>query len=73
VFNTTELIVGAALARLGLAWVPRDIVEGHIASRSLISVLDEWAATYPGYHLYYASRRASPALALVVDALRLSD
>jgi DNA-binding transcriptional LysR family regulator len=43
VFNTTELIVGAALAGLGLAWVPRDIVEGHIASRSLISVLDEWA------------------------------
>jgi DNA-binding transcriptional LysR family regulator len=73
VFNTSELIVEAALAGLGLAWVPRDIVEGHIASGSLISVLDEWAATYPGYHLYYASRRASPALALVVDALRLSD
>ena len=29
--------------------------------------------TYPGYHLYYASRRASPALALVVEALRSTE
>lgn len=26
--------------------------------------------SYPGYHLYYPSRRASPALALVIEALR---
>jgi DNA-binding transcriptional LysR family regulator len=73
VFNSSELIVEAALAGLGLAWVPRDIVDGHFKSGGLISVLDEWAAIYPGYHLYYASRRASPALALVVDVLRLSS
>lgn len=73
VFNTSELIVEAALAGMGLAWIPRDTVEEYIASRRLIPVLDEWAATYPGYHLYYASRRASPALALVVDALRTPD
>jgi hypothetical protein len=39
----------------------------------LTKVLDDWAMTYPGYHLYYASRRASPALALVVEALRHRD
>jgi hypothetical protein len=33
-------------------------------------VLKEWAASFAGYHAYYASRRASPALALVVEALR---
>ncbi|HEY4083687.1 MAG TPA: LysR family transcriptional regulator [Burkholderiaceae bacterium] len=70
VFNTTELIVGAALAGHGLAWLPADIVREHVAARRLISVLDDWAVTYPGYHLYYASRSASPALALVVKALR---
>jgi DNA-binding transcriptional LysR family regulator len=70
VFNTTELIVGATLAGHGLAWLPADIVREHIAARRLISVLDDWAVTYPGYHLYYASRSASPALALVVKALR---
>lgn len=71
VFNTTELIVAAALAGHGLAWVPSDIVSENIALGRLIAVLDDWAITYPGHHLYYASRNASPALALVVAALRL--
>jgi DNA-binding transcriptional LysR family regulator len=69
-FNTSELIIAAALAGHGLAWAPVDTVDGHIAAGRLLSVLDDWAATFPGYHLYYASRRASPALVLVVDVLR---
>ena len=69
-FNSSDLIIAAALAGHGLAWVPVDTVDGHIAAGRLLSVLDDWAATFPGYHLYYASRRASPALVLVVDALR---
>jgi DNA-binding transcriptional LysR family regulator len=73
VFNTSDLIIPAALAGLGLAWLPDDLVKEHIAAGRLVSVLDEWAATYPGYHLYYASRRASPALALVVEALRHAE
>jgi len=71
VFNSTELVLAAALSGYGLAWVPGDLVEEHIAAGRLRSTLDDWAATFPGYHLYYASRRASPALTLVVDALRL--
>jgi DNA-binding transcriptional LysR family regulator len=70
VFNTRDLIIGAALAGLGLAWVPADLVAGHVAAGRLVPVLDEWAKSYPGYHLYYASRRVAPAVALVVDALR---
>jgi DNA-binding transcriptional LysR family regulator len=50
--------------------VPHDLVEPHIKSGRLVSVLDDWTLTYPGYHLYYASRRASPAMTLVVEALR---
>ena len=73
VFNTGDLIIAAVLAGLGLAWVPEDLVKEHITAGRLVSVLDEWAATYPGYHLYYASRRASPALALVVEALRQAE
>ncbi|MDM0054167.1 LysR family transcriptional regulator [Variovorax fucosicus] len=72
-FNNSELIVAAALAGHGLAWVPNDLVREHMAAGHLVSVLDDWAVTFPGYHLYYASRRASPALALVVDALRYQD
>jgi DNA-binding transcriptional LysR family regulator len=34
-------------------------------------VLQDWWPLFPGYHLYYASRRqVSPALALVIEALR---
>lgn len=70
VFNTTELTVAAALAGHGLAWVPANIIDESIAMGQLTPVLDDWAITYPGHHLYYASRNASPALALVVEALR---
>jgi DNA-binding transcriptional LysR family regulator len=72
VFNGSDLMVAAALTGNGLIWVPEDIVREHVAAGRLIAVLDEWAITYPGYHLYYASRRASPALTLVVEALRYS-
>lgn len=69
-FNVNELIVAAALGGHGLAWVRHDQVDEHLAAGRLISVLENWSVTYSGYHLYYASRRASPALGLVVDALR---
>lgn len=37
----------------------------------LVQVLEDWCPSFPGYHLYYPSRRqASAALTLVVDALR---
>jgi DNA-binding transcriptional LysR family regulator len=70
VFNSSGLIVAAALAGYGLAWVPADIVDEHVAAGRLLTALDEWAVTFPGYHLYYASRGASPAVARVVEALR---
>ena len=69
-FNASDLIVEAAVAGHGLAWVPGDLVHEHVTAGRLVPVLADWAVTYPGYHLYYATRRASPALALVVDALR---
>lgn len=73
VFNSSELILSAALSGLGLAWLPSDAAQEHVAAGRLVLVLDEWATTFHGYHAYYASRHASPALMLVVDALRLSE
>jgi DNA-binding transcriptional LysR family regulator len=70
VFNQSELIVEAALAGHGLAWVPEDLVQKQVAAGRLVTTLSDWAITYPGYHLYYTSRRSSPALELVVEALR---
>ena len=37
-------------------------------------VLGDWCPPFPGYHLYYPSRRQqSPAFALLVEALRYRE
>jgi len=71
VFNGTEQVLTAALAGLGLAYVPEDLVLSHIAKRRLVRVLDDWCPPFPGFYLYYPSRRQhSQAFTLFVDALR---
>ncbi|WP_313622866.1 LysR family transcriptional regulator [Achromobacter sp.] len=71
VFNNTFLMLQAALDGMGLAYVPYDLVQPHIQQGRLAPVLEDWWPVFPGYHLYYANRRQlSPALALVIEALR---
>lgn len=71
VFNNTFLMLRAALDGMGFAYVPFDIMEQHIEQGRLVPVLQDWWPSFPGYHLYYANRRQlSPALALVIEALR---
>jgi DNA-binding transcriptional LysR family regulator len=71
VFNNISLRVEAALAGFGLAYLPEDQVQTHIAYGSLIRVLADWCPPFSGYHLYYPSRRQpTPAFTLLVDALR---
>ena len=71
-FNGTNPMRDAALAGLGLAYLPADTVEDHIKDGRLVRVLADWCPAYPGYHLYYPSgRQSTPAFSLLVDALRL--
>jgi DNA-binding transcriptional LysR family regulator len=71
VVNTTIQMLNAALAGLGLAYVPEGLVTTHLARGCLKRVLEDWCPPYSGYHLYYPSRRqSSTAFALLVDALR---
>jgi DNA-binding transcriptional LysR family regulator len=71
VFNNISLRLSSALNGLGLAYMPEDLVLADIAEGRLIRVLTDWCAPFPGYHLYYPSRRhSSPAFALLIDALR---
>ena len=71
VFNTMALRLNAVLAGLGLAYLPEDQVQAHLAGGRLIRVLADWCSPFSGYHLYYPSRRqVAPAFALLVDALR---
>jgi DNA-binding transcriptional LysR family regulator len=71
VFNGTAPMLDAVLSGFGLAYVPEDTVRAHLADGRLIRVLADWCPPYPGYHLYYPSRRQpTPAFALLVNALR---
>lgn len=70
-FNNTFLMLQAALDGMGLAYVPHDLVQTHIEHGRLVPILENWWPVFPGYHLYYANRRQiSPALTLVIEALR---
>ncbi len=71
VLNGAFQMLNAALAGFGLAYVPEDLVQPHLAKGRLNRVLEDWCPPFSGYHLYYPSRRqSSPAFALLVDALR---
>ena len=71
VFNATAPMLNAALAGLGLAYVPEDLARPHVAKRRLKLVLEDWCPPFSGYHLYYPSRRQpTSAFALLVEALR---
>jgi DNA-binding transcriptional LysR family regulator len=65
------MVVRAAMDGLGLACVMEDLVTDEMADGRLVRVLADWCPPFPGYHLYYPSRRQpSAAFSLVVEALR---
>lgn len=70
-FNTSYAMIDAALAGYGVAYLPEDLVDRHIASGDLVLVLDDWSPPFAGYYIYYPSRRQNlPAFKVIVDALR---
>lgn len=70
-FNNAGMILNAALEGFGLACLLEDFVRPAIKEGALVRVLSDWCPPFPGYHLYYPSRRQlTPAFALVVQALR---
>lgn len=70
IVNGSAQLINAALEGIGLAYVLKDSARDHIDRGQLKSVLTDWCPTLMGYHLYYPSRRASPALAVVIETLR---
>lgn len=74
VVNDMRLQRGAALGGAGLAYIMADYVADDLTSGGLLSVLSSWCPPFPGYHLYYPSRRQrSPALAAIIGALRFRE
>ncbi|MFF7706708.1 LysR substrate-binding domain-containing protein [Pseudomonas sp. NPDC007930] len=65
------LMLEAALAGVGIAWVPEYVAAEHIARGALVSLLEPWCPTYPGVSLYYPANRHPPqALMLFARAVR---
>ncbi|KQP85349.1 LysR family transcriptional regulator [Methylobacterium sp. Leaf113] len=71
VFTSLPLIREAALAGLGLAYLPEYHVAQDVAEGQLVRLLKDWCEPFPGYHLYYPSRRQpAPAFTVLLEALR---
>ncbi|NGN42671.1 LysR family transcriptional regulator [Mesorhizobium sp. CGMCC 1.15528] len=71
IFNSLAMRLSSTLDGLGVTYMPEDQVLPYIADGRLVRVLEDWCPFFPGYHLYYPSRRQqSPALALLADFLR---
>lgn len=71
VLNTLGLRIAAALDGQGIAYLPEDQILAYVAAGRLVRVLDDWCQPFPGYHLYYPSRKhPSAAFSLLLDRLR---
>lgn len=71
VCNSRDVQIDAAKRGLGLAWLLRDAAMPHVTEGGLVTILDDWCEAFPGFHLYYPSRRQhSRAFELVITALR---
>lgn len=70
--DDVELIVGAAIDGVGLAFMAEETAAPYLASGALVRVLEDWCPPYPGFFLYYPSRRQlRAALAALIETLRL--
>lgn len=69
--NDAHMVVEAASNGLGLACLPNDTAQEALESGRVVRVLKDWCPPFPGYYLYYPSRRQNAqAFVLLVDALR---
>jgi DNA-binding transcriptional LysR family regulator len=74
VFNASAPMLDAVLAGFGLAYLPEDNVQAHLADGRLVRLLADWCPPFSGYHLFYPSRRQhTPAFALLLDTLRYKN
>lgn len=72
IVDDVDLMIRAAIDGVGLAFASEEHVAPHLASGALVRVLEDWCPPFPGYFLYYPSRRHQPAaLSALIQALRL--
>jgi DNA-binding transcriptional LysR family regulator len=68
--DESGLMLEAALAGVGLAYIGEPLAGEHIADGRLEVVLADWTPPYPGLSLYFAGRRHIPArLRALIDLI----
>jgi DNA-binding transcriptional LysR family regulator len=73
-FDDPDLVIQAVLDGVGIGTAMEDKLTELIAKGRLVQVLEDWCPSFPGYFLYYPSRRNQPAaLAALIAALRVSE
>ena len=74
IVNDIGLALQFARDGVGIAFLQEDFVQSDIDGDRLVRLLESWCPPFPGYHLYYPSRRQhSPAFAVLVQALRVPN
>lgn len=69
--DNVELMIDAARAGLGIAYVPLHSAQRRIDDGSLVSVLEDWCPSFPGLFLYYPGHRlVPPGLRAFIDVLK---
>ncbi|GGG90200.1 LysR family transcriptional regulator [Silvibacterium dinghuense] len=73
-FDDPDLVIQAVLDGVGIGTAMEDTLTELISRGRLVQVLRDWCPSFPGYFLYYPSRRNQPAaLAALIAALRVSQ
>ncbi len=73
-FDDPDLVMRAVLRGIGIGTALEEPLAGLIAEGRLVQVLKDWCPVFPGYFLYYPSRRNQPAaLASLISTLRISE
>jgi DNA-binding transcriptional LysR family regulator len=70
-FNEPQLMLEGALDGMGIAYILEAQARPFIESGELVHLLQEWTPAFPGYYLYYPSRRqVPPVLGALIAAIR---
>ncbi len=72
IVDDVEIVLRAAIDGVGLAFLAEEHAEPYVGRGTLVRVLEDWCPPFPGFFLYYPSRRQQPAaLSALIDTLRL--
>lgn len=71
ILDSHGLMIEAAVASMGIAYVPESVARRHLDNGSVVTVLEDWCPYLPGLQLYYPGHRhVPPALRAFVDTIR---